>query len=436
VNSAAPAPLDEATIIRVLQASKAEEAAGRMPESDQLLANVAQRAPNHPAVLNELGVRTLARGNAEQAQLLFSRAAAANPGQPAIWANLASSLKALGRNLEEFDAIEKALALEPRHLSALLQKGDYFERAGDPRNAAQAYQAALHSLPPNAVIPLHLKSAFELARTKVDQDRAALSEVLERSLSEIRDRYGGERQHRVDACLDTLMGKRPVFHQQPTWMYFPELPAIDFFDRALFPWLPALEAASPQIRTELMRVLVSDREGLQPYLDFPDGLPIDQFKELNRSRKWSAYFLWNQSVPNAGHIARCPVTARILEEVVPRCRVERRAPTAFFSILDPNTRIPAHTGITNTRCTVHLPLIVPPNCGFRVGATTREWVTDQAWVFDDTIEHEAWNLSDTPRAVLIFDIWNPLLSPAERDMIQTATEVYGRYYSQQPESPS
>jgi aspartyl/asparaginyl beta-hydroxylase (cupin superfamily) len=434
VSSAAPIPLDEATIIRVLQASKAEEAAGRVSESDQLLANVAQRAPNHPAVLNELGVRMLARGAADQAQLLFSRAATANPNQPAIWANLASSLKALGRRMEEFDAIEKALALEPRHLSALLQKGEYLERAGDPRNAAQAYQAALDSLPPGVPVPPHLKSAFDAARAKVDLDRAGLSEALEKSLSAIRERHGGGAQRRVDACLDTLMGKRRIFHQQPTWMYFPELPAIDFFDRSLFPWLEALEARSPEIRTELMRVLVADREGLQPYIDFPAGLPIDQFTELNRSRKWSAYFLWNQSAPNTGHIARCPVTARTLEEVVPRCRVEGRAPTAFFSILDPNTRIPAHTGITNTRCTVHLPLIVPPNCGFRVGATTREWVADQAWVFDDTIEHEAWNLSDTPRAVLIFDIWNPLLTPAERDMIQTATEVYGQYYSQRPGS--
>jgi len=427
-------PLDEAAIFRVLQAAKAEEAAGRMSESDQLLANVAQRAPNHPAVLNELGVRMMARGVADQAQLLFSRAASANPSQPSIWANLASSLKALGRRVEEFDAIEKALALEPRHLSALLQKADYFEWSGDPRNAAQAYQAALDSLPAAAVIPPHLKAAFEVARAKVDADRVALGNVLEESLAAVRERHGGEPQPRVDACLDTLMGKRRVYHSQPTWMYFPGLPALEFFDRSLFPWLAPLEAASPEIRTELMRVLVSDRPGLQPYIDFPDGLPIDQFKELNRSRKWSAYFLWNQSQPNVGHIARCPITARTLEEVVPRCRVEGRAPTAFFSILDPNTRIPAHTGITNTRCTVHLPLIVPPNCGFRVGSTTREWVPDQAWVFDDTIEHEAWNLSDTPRAVLIFDIWNPLLSPAERDMIQTATEVYGRYYSQGPVS--
>src|SRR5258707_2822979 len=197
MNSAAPAPLDEATIIRVLQASKAEEAAGRISESDQLLANVAQRAPNHPAGLNELGVRMLARGAADQAQLLFSRAATANPNQPSIWANLASSLKALGRRLEEFDAIEKALALEPRHLSALLQKADYLEQTGDPRNAAQAYQAALDSLPPGVAIPPHLKAAFDVARARVDAGRAALSEALEKPLAAICERHGGQAQRRV-----------------------------------------------------------------------------------------------------------------------------------------------------------------------------------------------------------------------------------------------
>ena len=36
MSGAVPAPLDDATIIRALQASKAEAAAGRMAESDQL----------------------------------------------------------------------------------------------------------------------------------------------------------------------------------------------------------------------------------------------------------------------------------------------------------------------------------------------------------------------------------------------------------------
>jgi aspartate beta-hydroxylase len=433
VNTTAPTPLDDNTVIRVLQASKAEAAAGRMPESDQLLARVAQQAPNHPAVLNELGVRMLARGAPDQAHAMFTRATASDPKHPSLWANLASSFKALGRRTEEIDAIEKALELEPRHLSALLQKGAYLEETGDSRNAARTYQNVLACIAPGAPVPPNIKDALAHARSMVDADLAALATALEEPLAEIRERHGGARQRRVDLCLDTLMGKRKVYHSQPTWMYFPELPPIEFFERSEFPWLDAFEAATAEVRAELLRVLVADREGLQPYIDFPAGLPLDQFRELNRSRRWSAYFLWNQSEPVAGHIARCPVTAQMLE-TTPRCRVARRAPTAFFSILDANTRIPPHTGITNTRLTVHLPLVVPPGCGFRVGATTREWIPGQAWVFDDTVEHEAWNPSDTPRAILIFDIWNPLLTAAERDMIQTATEIYGEYYSLRPEA--
>ncbi len=428
MNTSTQPPTDEAQILRILQASKAEAAAGRVPESDQLLARAAQAAPNHPAVLNELGVRMLARGVPEQAHALFQRATSADPRHPALWANLASSLKALGRRAEEMDAIEKALELEPRHLSALLQKAAYLEESGDTRNAARAYQNALAVFPPGAQPPPAVKDALDHAKAMVEADLTALVATLEEPLAAVRARHGGKRERRVDLCLDTLMGRRQVYHSQPTWMYFPELPAIEFFERSDFPWLDAFEAASDEMRGELQRVLVADRDGLQPYIDFPPSMPLDQWRDLNRSRRWSAYFLWNQSEPNPGHIARCPTTARVLE-TAPRCRVQARAPTAYFSILDANTKIPAHVGVTNTRVTVHLPLIVPPGCGFRVGSTTREWVPGKAWVFDDTIEHEAWNLSDTPRAILIFDIWNPLLTQAERDMIQTATEVYASYYS-------
>ena len=103
--------------------------------------------------------------------------------------------------------------------------------------------------------------------------------------------------------------------------------------------------------------------------------------------------------------------------MVPGAQIPGRAPSAFFSMLSPHTRIPPHTGVTNTRAIIHLPLIVPPNCGFRVGGETREWVEGSPFAFDDTIEHEAWNDSDEMRAVLIFDVWNPHLSEEERAVI-------------------
>jgi aspartate beta-hydroxylase len=49
-------------------------------------------------------------------------------------------------------------------------------------------------------------------------------------------------------------------------------------------------------------------------------------------------------------------------------------------------------------------------------------------VFDDTMEHEAWNDSDIPRAVLILDIWSPFLSAAERDLVRSLTAGVGEWY--------
>jgi aspartyl/asparaginyl beta-hydroxylase (cupin superfamily) len=113
---------------------------------------------------------------------------------------------------------------------------------------------------------------------------------------------------------------------------------------------------------------------------------------------------------------------------MPLVNLAGRAPNAFFSLLAPRTRIPPHTGVTNARATVHLPLIVPEGCGFRVGGETRTWVPGTAWAFDDTIEHEAWNDSDQPRLILIFDVWNPYLDEAERDFVREMLAAYDGYY--------
>jgi aspartyl/asparaginyl beta-hydroxylase (cupin superfamily) len=112
---------------------------------------------------------------------------------------------------------------------------------------------------------------------------------------------------------------------------------------------------------------------------------------------------------------------------LPQAQVDLRSPTAIFSVLKPHTHIPPHTGVANFRLVVHLPLVLPANCRFRVGGETREWRLGQGWVFDDTIEHEAWNDSDQTRIIFICDIWNPRLSEDERAAIRaviTATDAF------------
>jgi aspartate beta-hydroxylase len=129
------------------------------------------------------------------------------------------------------------------------------------------------------------------------------------------------------------------------------------------------------------------------------------------------YFFWENGRRDDANCARCPRTAAAIESL-PVLDIPGKGPTAMYSILKPHTRIPPHTGTTNARTTIHLPLVVPPGCGFRVGAEVREWREGEAWAFDDTIEHEAWNDSDSPRAILIIDGWNPLLTEAEREVVR------------------
>jgi aspartyl/asparaginyl beta-hydroxylase (cupin superfamily) len=80
--------------------------------------------------------------------------------------------------------------------------------------------------------------------------------------------------------------------------------------------------------------------------------------------------------------------------------------------------------MVNTRLICHLPIIVPPDCGeLRVGNYSRPWVEGEAFVFDDSVEHEAINRSDRERVVLLFDIWRPELTEEERHWVRTLLQA-------------
>ncbi|TMI04610.1 MAG: aspartyl/asparaginyl beta-hydroxylase domain-containing protein, partial [Betaproteobacteria bacterium] len=59
----------------------------------------------------------------------------------------------------------------------------------------------------------------------------------------------------------------------------------------------------------------------------------------------------------------------------------------------------------------------------------------KAWVFDDTIEHEAWNDSDRTRVILLFEIWRPELTLEERALVSAMFEAIDEYGGGQPPVP-
>ena len=421
----------EQQIHALMEAMDRADRAGNRREAERALAAARAAAPDHPGVLNVAGMRALISGDAATARRLLEQATKLDPATPLLWVNFALAHRELRDTDAERDALEKALALDPRFYPALLQKARLFERQGKPKLAAFMYHAFL-ACAPVGTQDRALDAAIEQAKKALRAHDAALEAFLAPRVAEARARHGGARLERFDACFEALVGKRRVYAPQPTFMLFPRLPAIEFLERDAFAWLDAFDAAAEDIRAEALAALSQAADDFVPYISKPAGSPVDQWQELNNSKRWSTFFLLKNGRRLEEHLARCPKTAALLASA-PLCEIPGHAPTAFFSVLAPKTVIPAHTGVTNTRFIVHLPLVVPPGCRFRVGAETREWREGRAWVFDDTFEHEAWNDSGEPRVVLIFDVWNSFLTAAERDMVSVVT--HGVHEFGEGESP-
>ncbi len=389
---------------------------GRHEAARRMLEALVEEQPGHVAGLNALGLIAIHLGDSGAALGCFERLAAIQPGA-GIWFNHFQALELAGELERGMASLDRALAVDPYFLPAILKKAEVLEKLGRPEQSLSLRRAIVASEPGLAGLPEAVRQGFDRAVEAVrsaDEERAA---ALAAPLAEVRAAFPDADFERAAAYAEQRTGRRKVYVQQPVNGHFPYLPAIEFFPRDLFPWLPALEAGTEEVRAELLSLLQEEAKGFRPYIAFGPGDPVNQWAELNHSLKWSAWFFWEDGVRNDANCARCPATSALIESL-PMLDLPGKGPTAMFSILEPNSRIPPHTGSNNVRATVHLPLIVPPGCGLRVGSQTRRFEAGRAWAFDDTIEHEAWNESGEYRAILILDAWNPLLGEAERAAVR------------------
>jgi aspartyl/asparaginyl beta-hydroxylase (cupin superfamily) len=401
------------------QAARAAQS-GRPDEAVRAWERLLALEPRHARALDALGQFAFRRGDLQQARALLERLVMADGSDPQQWVNLAVACQGLKDEAGEEKAIQQALSVDPGDLLALLLRGNLLERQGRTHDAARAYGAATTVAPPGDRLHPELRPSVAHARAFKERYDRECAEFLDRHLEAGFREYAGEDLRRFRDAVDILVGRKRRFDSHSVVLHYPRLAPIEFFDRDVFPWLDAVEAATDAIRGEFLEVLRSD-QGFAPYIEYPPDVPHNQWAELNHSPRWSAFHLYKMGARVDENAARCPRTMAVLEGV-PQPRQAGRTPAAMYSLLKPRTRIPPHMGVTNVRLVTHLPLIVPEGCGFRVGNETRKWVPGKAWVFDDTIEHEAWNDSDQLRVVFIFDIWHPHLSTAERAMITALSE--------------
>jgi aspartyl/asparaginyl beta-hydroxylase (cupin superfamily) len=348
-------------------------------------------------------------------QVLEDRSAPAG-----AWLLLSNIRASLGDAAGREQALDEALQRDGNNIAALLTKGELVAERGDDRAACSFLGLALANAPRNGGPELQQR----LARAERIMVRAQqrFGEHLEQQLQQAG--LADQRPSRFQEALQIMMGERSIQLQQPTSFFYPGLPQTPFHDPSDFPWIAELEKRTEAMRGEVEALLAEDGT-FAPYLQ-SDPTRANRGHTLLDDKRWSAFYLWKDGAPVASNAARCPETMRALQNA-PLPHIPERAPTALFSLLAPRTHIEPHWGMLNTRLICHIPLIVPPGCRLRVGNHERTVEAGKAILFDDSIEHEAFNDSDQTRVILLLEVWNPALSDAEREALTAMFSAIGLY---------
>jgi beta-hydroxylase len=153
------------------------------------------------------------------------------------------------------------------------------------------------------------------------------------------------------------------------------------------------------------------------------SLPADTFdpwvqREMHGGG-WNVFGLFaaGQQIPAA--CARCPETSRALRNI-PGLSM------AGFSRLSPRAHVKPHVGWAASVYRLHLGLVIPPGCRLRVSDETRAWQEGHCLIFDDTVEHEAWNDSEQPRGVLLLDFLRPGVETSVADHVPEEVRQYAQ----------
>jgi aspartyl/asparaginyl beta-hydroxylase (cupin superfamily) len=332
--------------------------------------------------------------------------------------------------ISESDA-ERRLSANHADFVAIMAKADHRFHSGDHRAAAAFYNSATRLVQQSG------SSSAGMAR---DAKRAAamgvwFAQLFRDHLLSSLDKAGftkANRHPRFQKSLEMMLGERQRppeyqrFPQIPLVYFYPDLPYVQFVDPAGYEWREAFQAQFPMMREEALKLLGGEAD-FRPYIKTNKERPQGDVHGMLENTDWSTYFLWENGGAVTDHVANCPQTFKATMDTVPLCHIGPRAPSVMLSLLRPGAHIPPHTGMINCRYICHLPLVVPDNCGFRVGDSTIEWQEGKLIIFDDTVQHEAWNRSEQNRLVLIFDIWRPELSVDEQAMVTALFEAVDAY---------
>lgn len=372
--------------------------------------------------LRQQGLDALRQGDGAAALSALEKIIDARGADGAIWYATARAALLAGQYTKAHKAIDQILSRERSHVQALITKADIYAGEGDARAASGFYDEALSAAGPEERWPAQI--AGELKRARDASDKVA-GEMLDHLKQQLKSRGFDETRSskRFRDSVEMLAGARQRYIEEPRLFCFDGLPQRGFYEASEFDWIADIEGACDDIAAEL--AAFEERDAFEPYIKSDPRRPQRDHRLLN-NRDWGALYLWREGVCEDAVAEHFPKTMAALE-AAPLDRIEGRGPMALFSRLAPGARIDPHTGFLNTRLICHLPIVSPGKCALRVGNDIHEWRRGEMCVFNDTIEHEAWNEADATRTILLFSIWRPELTGEERDLVGALLQSVDNY---------
>ncbi|MCC5666158.1 aspartyl/asparaginyl beta-hydroxylase domain-containing protein [Nostoc sp. CHAB 5784] len=208
--------------------------------------------------------------------------------------------------------------------------------------------------------------------------------------------------------------------QKPTLFLYLGLPSKPWYepdDYDVFKIVAnTLEESAKEIKSELLINIPNKNDFLIPVIDpSSDRSTYEQFTdiELPASHKkddWLLFRLWLNGKFTQEARYLFPKTVNILSKL--KSFIDPFE-DVYFLVLKPGVVLPPHHDTSNAYITCQLGLIIPENCGIRVGSETRSWTEGKTLFFDQSFEHEAWNKSQKERVVLLVHLRHPQLSKLE-----------------------
>lgn len=219
------------------------------------------------------------------------------------------------------------------------------------------------------------------------------------TINEIKELYGQTATKRLELSIGLLEGRlkgNPLASSRG--LMFVGLESNPLYNSDKFTWSSLLEKNYKKISKEALQ-LINNGSYMEPYT----------YPGIVKGR-WDSISLILNGKEIIDHSEKCPQTMSLLK-LIPGYPHFREA---MFSILQPGAYIKPHRDYSNIYLTYHLGLIIPENCGIRVGGEERRWKEGEALIFDTSYEHEAWNNSNHSRLILLVDFFHSDLTDAEK----------------------